>query len=50
MRYLMRQKLFSLGDDFFIKDESGRDIYFVDGKAISIGYTLACHPDDNRRH
>jgi uncharacterized protein YxjI len=37
----MKQKLISWGDDFFIKDESGRDVYFVDGKAISIGDQLS---------
>ena len=37
MRYVMRQKLLSFGDDFTIRDESGRDVYFVDGKAFSIG-------------
>lgn len=41
MRYVMKQKLFSLGDDFFIKDDSGRDVYFVDGKAISFGDQLS---------
>jgi uncharacterized protein YxjI len=41
MRYVMKQKLFSLGDDYFIKDDSGRDVYFVDGKAISIGNQLS---------
>ena len=41
MRYLMRQKIFALGDDFTIKDESGRDVYFVDGKALSFGDQLS---------
>jgi uncharacterized protein YxjI len=41
MRYIMRQKLFSWGDDFFIKDESGRDAFFVDGKAFSFGNQLS---------
>ena len=41
MRYVMKQKLLSFGDDFFIKDESGRDIYFVDGKAFSFGDQLS---------
>ena len=36
MRYLMKQKLFSLGNDFRIRDESGHDVYFVDGKVLSI--------------
>lgn len=48
MRYVMKQKLFSLGDDFFIKDDSGRDVYFVDGKAISIGNQLSLQ--DAERH
>ena len=37
MRYVMKQKLFSWGDDFTIKDESGNDRYYVDGKAFSLG-------------
>ena len=41
MRYLMRQKLFSFGDDFTIQDGSGRDVFFVDGKALSIGNKLS---------
>jgi uncharacterized protein YxjI len=48
MRYVMKQKLFSLGDDFFIRDETGRDIYFVDGKAISFGNQLSFQ--DPTRH
>jgi uncharacterized protein YxjI len=39
-RYQMREHLFSFGDDFSIKDESGRDVFFVDGKALSIGDKL----------
>jgi uncharacterized protein YxjI len=41
MRYILKQKLFSLGDDFFIKDETGRDLYFVDGKLFSFGAQLS---------
>jgi uncharacterized protein YxjI len=41
MRYLMRQRLFAFGDDFTIKDESGRDVYVVDGRAFSLGDKLA---------
>ena len=37
----MRQKLFSWGDDFLIKDENGRDAFFVDGKAFSLGNQLS---------
>lgn len=41
MRYVLRQKLLALGDDFTIKDADGRDRYFVDGKAFSIGDKLS---------
>ncbi len=41
MRYQMRQKLFSWGDDFTIKTAEGRDAFFVDGKAISLGNQLS---------
>ena len=27
MRYIMKQELFSWGDDFFIKDETGTDVH-----------------------
>ena len=37
MRYVMRQKLLSWGNDFIIRDEAGNDVYFVDGRAISVG-------------
>ena len=41
MRYVMRQKLLSWGDDYYIRDDAGRDLYFVDGKAFSIGDQLS---------
>jgi uncharacterized protein YxjI len=41
MRYVMKQKLFCWGDDFTIKDESGTDRFFVDGKAFSLGKQLS---------
>ena len=41
MRYIMKQKLFSWGDDFVIKDAEGNDAYFVDGKAFSFGNQLS---------
>ena len=41
MRYVMKQKLFSWGDDFTIQDDAGRDAFFVDGKAISLGSQLS---------
>ena len=41
MRYVMKQRLFSWGDDFTIKDEQGNDVFFVDGKAFSFGKKLS---------
>jgi uncharacterized protein YxjI len=41
MRYLMKQRLFSFGDDFYIKDDAGNDVFFVDGKAFSFGDQLS---------
>jgi uncharacterized protein YxjI len=41
MRYVMKQALFSWGDDFFIKDGAGQDVFFVDGKAFSLGDQLS---------
>lgn len=40
MRYLMKEKLIAVGQDFMIQDESGRDAFFVDGKAFSFGDKL----------
>lgn len=41
MRYLMKQKLFCFGDDFTIRNEAGDDVFFVDGRAFSIGNKLS---------
>ncbi|MBW1799914.1 MAG: LURP-one-related family protein [Deltaproteobacteria bacterium] len=46
MRYIMKQKFWSLGDDFFIKDENEEDIYRVRGKAFSCGDKLHMHDMD----
>jgi len=39
-RYQMRQKLISFGDDFYIKDESGHNVFKVDGKVLRVRDTL----------
>ena len=41
MRYMMKQKMFSIGDDYKIKDADGNEKFFVDGKAFSIGSKLS---------
>lgn len=41
MRYLMRERILSWGDDFRIKDADGRDAFYVDGKVFSFGDRLS---------
>ena len=39
-KYRMREKLFSIGDDFWIENEAGDRAFKVDGKALRIRDTL----------
>src|SRR5262249_1941964 len=41
MRYVMKQKILAWGDDFVIRDESGRDAFIVDGQVFSGGDKLS---------
>jgi uncharacterized protein YxjI len=41
MRYVMRQKLLSWGGDFTIRDETGRDVFFVEAQVLSLGKQLS---------
>ena len=40
VHYRMRQKLVSIGDDYWIEDGDGRRAYKVDGKALRVRETL----------
>lgn len=40
MKYILTQKLISIGDDFFIEDENGKKAFEVDGKILTIGEKL----------
>lgn len=40
MKYQVKQKIFSFGDSFNIKNEYGDDIYLVRGKVFSLGKKL----------
>jgi uncharacterized protein YxjI len=46
MRYVMKQKMLSWGDDFTIRDEGGRQAYDVDGKVFSFGDRLVFKDSD----
>ena len=39
-RYKMRQKLISIGDDFWIENDQGQRVFKVDGKALRVRKTL----------
>jgi uncharacterized protein YxjI len=39
-KYRMREKLFAIGDDFWIEDDSGERAFKVNGKALRIRDTL----------
>jgi uncharacterized protein YxjI len=41
MRYIMRERILSWGDDFTIKDADGRNTYYIDGKVFSFGDKLS---------
>ena len=40
VHYRMRQRIFSIGDDFWIEDDDGERAYKVDGKALRLRKTL----------
>lgn len=39
-RYMMREKLVSIGNDFWIEDAHGKKVFKVDGKAMRVRQTL----------
>ena len=39
-RYQMREKMFSIGDDYWIEDDNGNRKYKVDGKSLRIRQTF----------
>ena len=41
MRYILKQKLVSLGNNFMIKDSAGRDAFRVSGSLLSLGDKLS---------
>jgi uncharacterized protein YxjI len=39
-RYQLKEKLFSIGEDFWIENERGESVYRVDGKALTVRETF----------
>ena len=48
MRYMMKEKILSIGDDYTIQDENGNDKYFVDGKVLTLSNKLSFQDLDGR--
>jgi uncharacterized protein YxjI len=44
----MKQKLFSFTDDYKITDADGKDVYYVDGKLLSLGKNLSFQDMEQR--
>ncbi|MFG3139124.1 LURP-one-related/scramblase family protein [Streptomyces sp. NPDC048211] len=40
MRLLVRERLFAIGDDYWIEDADGRKVFLVDGKAMRLRDTF----------
>ncbi|NBM17790.1 LURP-one-related/scramblase family protein [Streptomyces sp. GC420] len=40
MRYVVRERLLGIGEDYWIEDEHGRKAYLVDGKALTLRGTF----------
>src|SRR5512145_2960771 len=49
VHYKMRQRLVSIGDDFWIETDSGERVYKVDGKALRLRKTLILEDADGNR-
>ena len=48
VHYQMRQRLMSIGDDFWIETDTGQRAYKVDGKALRLRKTLVFEDPDGR--
>ncbi|HHV96290.1 MAG TPA: hypothetical protein GXX37_07440 [Clostridiaceae bacterium] len=46
MRFIVKQKIFTFGDDFTIKDEMGVDRFLVKGKVFALGDKLRMYTID----
>ncbi|GAA0468742.1 MULTISPECIES: LURP-one-related/scramblase family protein [Streptomyces] len=48
MRYLVRDRIFGIGEDYWIEDEAGRHVYLVDGKALRMRETFEIKDREGR--
>ncbi|WP_159943124.1 MULTISPECIES: LURP-one-related/scramblase family protein [unclassified Nocardiopsis] len=40
MKFLVRERVFDIGDDYWVTDEEGRKVFLVDGKALRVRTTF----------
>ncbi|MFI0010359.1 LURP-one-related/scramblase family protein [Streptomyces globisporus] len=48
MRLLVRERLFAIGDDYWIEDDGARKVFLVDGKAMRLRDTFELKDTDGR--
>ena len=49
MRYLVRERLFDIKDDFWVTDERGDRVFYVNAKFISLHHTLVLEDVSGRK-
>jgi len=49
MRYLVRERLFSIKDDFWVTDERGDRVFFINAKVLSLHHTLVLEDASGRK-
>ena len=49
MRYLVRERLFSIKDDFWVTDEHGNRAFYVNAKVLSLHHTLVLEDASGRK-
>ncbi|GAB3981298.1 LURP-one-related/scramblase family protein [Actinoallomurus acanthiterrae] len=40
MKFLLRERVFGIGEDFWVEDEAGERVFLVDGKALRLRQTF----------
>ena len=49
MRYLVRERLFDIKDDFWVTDERGDGVFYVNAKFLSLHHTLVLEDASGRK-
>jgi uncharacterized protein YxjI len=49
MRYLVRERIFDIKDDFWVTDEDGNGVFYVNAKFLSLHHTLVLEDASGRK-